>query len=366
MPAGALASTIGLVKGCVPTRSTIPILNHVHVSASSGEVCVRGTNLDMDAVARCEADVAQDGAVALPGEILAGIVKRMPKSQMVTVSHDGEGRAEVVCGAARYALRVLPADDFPKPRGTAEGATFDMPCAVLRGMIETTRYALSSGDDTRLFTLGAYLHVKDDRLAIVSNDGHRLARQSCALPAGAADMPGAIIPGMAMREIHGMLDDGDVRVTVTDAEIRVEVARLRFASVLIDTSYPPYERVIPDLSGPHITIKPRALSDALERAAVLYTGTDVKAPSIGLQASNGAVEMDAGLAQFDTGKEAVDAAVHDLTASFRLNVKYFAEMLKLWPSDIDLDIQVTDGNGPVVFTASEMPDVLHLIMPQRK
>jgi DNA polymerase III subunit beta len=76
LPAGALAHAVGLVKGCVPSRTTIPILNHVLIEASIGTIAVRGTNMDMFAKATSGADVGRDGAAALPGDVLHGIVKR--------------------------------------------------------------------------------------------------------------------------------------------------------------------------------------------------------------------------------------------------------------------------------------------------
>lgn len=363
VPAGALANAVGLVKGCVPARSTIPILNHVLVSATAGEIVVRGTNLDMEATARSGADVAADGAAALPGEILLGIVKRLPKSDLVQV-READGRAEIRCGAAKYALRILPPEDFPVARSdVADGVTFTIACQQLRGLFEMTRYALCN-DESRRYLGGVFLHVGDEMLVAVASDGKRLARRTCPLPDGAVEMPGVIVPANAVREICAMLEEGDASVTVTEDRIRVETAGFTFSSSLIDSRFPAYNQLIPEATGAHVTVKPRALIDALDRASVLYTGTDIKAPAAWFRAGNGALDMDAGVAQFDTGTETIDAVVHDATAKFRVNLKFLAEMLKLWP-EVDLDIQSSPDGGPILFTAREIPDVTHIIMPQK-
>jgi DNA polymerase-3 subunit beta len=210
-----------------------------------------------------------------------------------------------------------------------------------------------------------FLHVADGQLAAAASDGHRLARRLCALPGGAADMPGVIVPGNAVREIVAMLEEGDATVTVGESLIRISVPDLTFSSSLIGSTFPPYDRLISFERQPEITVHPRVMIEAIERALVLYQGTDIKMPAAIFRAADGKLNMDAGAARFDTGSEEIEATIHASDARFRCNVKYLAEMLKVWPADVDLDIQ-TNNDGPILFTAGDAPDMTHIIMPQHK
>ena len=51
-------------------------------------------------------------------------------------------------------------------------------------------------------------------LRAVATDGHRLARFEMALPAGAADMPGVIVPRKAVGELRKLIEE-----TADDVEV---------------------------------------------------------------------------------------------------------------------------------------------------
>lgn len=363
LPAGALATAVGLVKGCVPSRTTVPILNHVLVEARAGEIHVRGTNLEMEAAARSGADVAADGVAALPGDILHGIVKHIGRSDLVTVKLEGS-RASLAGGRSRYDLRALPPDDFPVAKTAEDGATFTIAAKTLAALFASTRYALSK-EESRWYLKGVNLCVSGEKLIATAADGHRLARRWCALPAGAASMPSVIVPADAVREMGDTLGDaeGDATVTVNASRIRVAIKDFTISSALIGSDFPNVDALIPPVNGAAVTVRTKALAEALERAFVVYQGTDVKAPAAKFVAGSKGLDLTAGVPGMDVGTEDVEATVHERGAVFSMNARYLAEMLKLWP-DVDLDIQPNGPGAPILFTAKDVPDMTHIIMPQ--
>lgn len=363
LPAGALAHAVGLVKGCVPARTTIPILNHVMVEATAGQIVVRGTNLDMEATARSGADVAADGAAALPGDILHGIVKRLDKSALVTVKLDSM-RALITCGRSRYELRALSPDDFPKRPDVEGGVIFTLPAQSLVSLFDATRYAVGD-DENRIYLSGVYLRALDNKIVAMASDGHRFGKRVAPMPAAAECMPPTIVPTGAVREICNALTDieGDATLTVSKSRVRLDIRDFAFSSSVIDSTYPNVDALIPEPTQPIATVKPKALAAAIERAFVVYSGTDTKAPVARFTTGSHGLDVVAGLPGMDQGTEDVEAVVHSRGEVFLLNAKYLAEMLKLWP-EVDLDIQPNGPGAPVLFTAKDVPDMLHIIMPQ--
>src|SRR5205814_8933907 len=69
----------------------------------------------------------------------------------------------------------------------------DLSAAELRGLIDRTRFAIST-EETRYYLNGIYLHAtKSNEVPViraVATDGHRLARVEITAPEGAAGMPG--------------------------------------------------------------------------------------------------------------------------------------------------------------------------------
>lgn len=368
LPAGALARVVGLVKGCVPGKTTLPVLSHVLIEAKAAEIMVRATNFDMECEARVPAEVKIEGSAAIPGDVLHGIVKRLVKSDEAGLTL-GSGRVTLVSGRSQYVLRALPPDEFPVFKPLApDGAAFTVDASALAGLIESTIYAVST-DETRVYLNGIYLHVADDRLAAMAADGHRMALREMPVPAGAEAMPGIIVPTTAAREILSLLGEvgGTAEIKVDDSKIRVEMPGVSFASRLIDGTFPPQARdKFPARNGAAFTVKPRLLVEAVERAILVYSGTDTKAPGAKLVGGLRGIDLTAGLAGHDMATEDVEAIVHQRGAEVRVNVRYLAEMLKLW-GDVDLDVQASEvPGGPVLFSSAEVPEVRHIIMPQTR
>lgn len=363
--AGELAKTLGLVRGCIPGRTTVPILGHVHIDAKAGAVTLRATDLSIEATASVGADVAVDGSVTVPGDILYGIASRLPKSAMATLAQDGDTVA-VTCGRARYALRVLPPEDFPVARNVGNGAVlFSTPARDLLAMLTATRWAMSS-EETRFYLCGIHFCVRGDALVTVATDGHRLARHISDLPAGAEGLPPIIIPSNAISQLCGALEgfDGEVSIAATDRMIRVETGSVSIVANLIDGTYPDFERVIPRSNSKTASAAVDDLAGALGRASVVIAGSTGTDPVIKLEAIGDGLAIGVKASQGDNGTEIVAAEISKPGAYAGLNSKYFAGMLSNWPSK-NIDIEISDPGAPVLFTASDCPAMTSVIMPRR-
>ena len=180
---GKFANALGLANGCV-RASTIPILSHIAVSAKASVVTVRATNQEREIEVEAPAQVAIEGGVVLPGEVLAGLVRRLPKAGELALSLKGD-RATIVSGAALFDLRTLPLVDFPEFREMPDDAvTFEVPCTDLKRLINETVYATYQGTMARLFERGVYLHVASNKLLAAATDSRRLALASADMPRG--------------------------------------------------------------------------------------------------------------------------------------------------------------------------------------
>ena len=130
------------------------------------------------------------------------------------------------------------------------GIPFKLAAADLRGLIDRTRFAIST-EETRYYLNGIYLHVSEFEGAAdapaVSTDGHRLASYALPLPDGAAGMPGVIVPRKTVGEIRKLIDEtgDDIEISLSDAKIRFAFDDAVLTSKLIDGTFPDYQRVIP-------------------------------------------------------------------------------------------------------------------------
>ena len=102
---------------------------------------------------------------------------------------------------------------------------FAVSACDLKRLIDKTGFAIST-EETRYYLNGIYLHAAGDEgtkcLRAVATDGHRLARGDTALPVGAENIPGVIVPRKTVAELRKLIDesDGDVMIALSDSKIR--------------------------------------------------------------------------------------------------------------------------------------------------
>lgn len=366
--AGSFAQAVGLVKGCVPAKSTIPVLSRVLIAARNGAINVRATNLDIEAEANSQADIAEEGLCAVQAEILHGVVKRFGKNDTVTIVADAIN-ARVTCGKSHYMLRVMPVDEFPvftEFEVTDDSRKFEIHAQSMVKLIETTIYAVELSGNSRQFLQGIYLSQQNDKLVAVASDGRRLAECSAPLPGGADGMPDVIIPILAALEIQKIISgyDGDITIHASPQRMRIDAGDASLTTRLIDGKYLDYQQFVPPMDKAAITVRPSMLCNAIDRAMMVYSGTDIKAPAAQLVSNGDGINLLTGIPGHDEAVESVDATVHKSSINIRVNAQFLAQMLKLWP-DVDVDVQDSvSAGGPILFQSKEVPNVRHVIMPQ--
>lgn len=366
--AGELSRIIGYVRGIVPSRTTIPILNNVRVSCNGGSLSITATNLCVEATAVAVCAVVTAGEITIPGHTLFGIAKALPKTKLMTVKID-DYRAIVTSGKSRYSLHTFPADDFPlmpQVEDDANHIRVSMPVSDLRISLDATRSA--AGDEpTRMYLNGVHVCIEGNSLAFVTTDGHRLIRRLGSLPHGIENLTPAIIPNEVVREIASMMavSEGDASVAISNSKISVAANGNTLIAKLIEGTYPDYMRVIPRSSHASLAVNAGVMSEAIDRLSVVYSGTDTKAPVATCTAKGKTIELTAGSSTSGFGSETIDAEVFE-SCEFSASAKYLSEMLKLWPSTATLEITSASLGSPILIVSKDEPSITHVLMPMKR
>src|ERR1700735_3124684 len=213
-----LLKALAHVQSVVERRNTIPILANVMIAVRDGKLTLTATDMEIAIVEDVPASTTRNGSCTAPAATLYEIVRKLPDGAEVELDHPG-GDAQLALRSGRYStsLVVLPTEDFPLMTAGALPHRFNLSAQVLRGLIDRTRFAIST-EETRYYLNGIYLHAAESEgtrvLRAVATDGHRLARVEEPLPEGAGSMPGVIIPRKTVNELRKLLDEvaGNVEI----------------------------------------------------------------------------------------------------------------------------------------------------------
>ena len=245
----ALLKSLGHVQSVVERRNTIPILSNVKIDAGDASVRLNATDMDLDIVEAATADVSTPGSTTVSAHTLYDIVRKLPDGAQIDIDAAGDGQVVLSAGRSRFTLASLPTDEFPVLSGGELPHQFTLSAAELRGLIDRTRFAIST-EETRYYLNGIYLHkAESDGTALlraVATDGHRLASVEVPLPAGAEEVPGVIVPRKAVAELRKLIDESgdEVAVSMSESKIRFAFDDAVLTSKLIDGTFPDRKSVV--------------------------------------------------------------------------------------------------------------------------
>ncbi len=363
-----LIKSLGHVQSVVEKRGTIPILGNVRLDVNDGQIELAATDMELAVVDKVAAEVSVAGSCTVPAHMLYDIVRKLSDDKAIEITELAEeARVEIKSGHSRFSLSTLPVDEFP---AIAEG---DLPHSFIltrdecKALIEKTRFAMST-EETRYYLNGVYLHEAEDDganvLRGVATDGHRLARMQVGLPAGAAGMPGVIIPRKAIIELSKLLEDApnEVKISLSDTKIRFVCGDVVLVSKLIDGSFPDYSRVIPTGNDKNLEVGASAFSQAVDRVSIISSD---KARGVKVSIADKQITLSASSNEQNSGEEAIDASFDGGEAmEIGFNSRYLLDVLSQIESNV-VRLTLADSNAPALLNDPDDIGALYVVMPMR-
>jgi len=369
-----IAAAMTSIAATIERSGTIPILKNARLEArkargGSGTLSLTGTDMDKALSLDIDADVSAAGAATAPAHMLLDLVGGIDPGAQIGFEYSVESsRMRVRAGRASWALATLPADDFPNLKHSDFSCEFDMPADALRDLLSRTAFAMS-GEETRFYLNGIYLHVADlngaepQALRAVATDSHRLAHASVDLPEGAAEMPGVIVPRDTVLLVDRLLKTAGetVRLQMSDTRIGLKIGSAQLVSKLVDGQFPDYTRVIPPVGKIKAEIPVAAMKAALKRVLIVNANKERR---VTWSIDKGSVTAIVEDPERGSAEESVDADVAGGSLRIGMNAFYAMSILEriagansVW--------SFSDSQSPIRIDDPEDAGARFVVMPLR-
>ena len=363
----ALLKSLAHVQSVVERRTTIPILSNVKLEGRSSSLSLNATDMDLDIIVSVPADVVRPGATTAPAHTFYEIVRKLPEGSQVEVEYNADdGQLTLRSGRSKFSLSCLPVEDFPVLSGGELPFSFTLAAAELKTLIDRTRFAIST-EETRYYLNGIYLHAatgaNGDVLRAVATDGHRLARVDVTLPAGAAGMPGVIIPRKTVAELRKLIEETDSEITVSLSETKLKFAfgDAVLTSKLIDGTFPDYERVIPADNDKILEVNCKSFAQAVDRVSAISTE---KSRAIKLSLEKGTATLSASSPENGSAVEEIEADYQSTPLEIGFNSRYLMDILAQVEGE-SARFAMADAASPTVVREVADGGAIYVLMPMR-
>ena len=364
---GELLRALNHVTSVVERRTTIPILSNVLLKATDTTVSFKATDLEREVIEEAPASVETPGTLTVPAHMLHDIVRKLPDGAQVELQREAEReRLTLTAGHSRFALQLLPAEDFPDIAVGSLPHTFEISSADLKRLIEKTRFAIST-EETRYYLNGIYLHTasRGDSVSLraVATDGHRLAQVDLPLPAGAEGMPGVIIPRKTVNELHRLLEAsaGAVTVSVSDSKIRFEIGTVTLTSKLIDGTFPDYARVIPQANDKELTVSNSDFMSAVDRVSTIASE---RGRAVKLNVDGNKLVLSVNNPEGGSATEEIGVDYRSSALEIGFNARYLLDIAGQLEGD-EARFMLSDPGSPAMVRDNTDGGALYVVMPMR-
>ncbi|WP_131749492.1 DNA polymerase III subunit beta [Frankia sp. Cppng1_Ct_nod] len=362
----------------LPTRATsqLQVLAGLMLDATGPALKIAAFDYEVAAQCGVDATITEEGRALVSGKLLAEITRALP-SAPVDLQTDGT-RVVLTCGNARFTLPTMSVDDYPTlppmpaVTGHIEGAAF-------AGAV--SQVAIAAGkDDTLPVLTGVRIEIDGETLTLAATDRYRLAVRKLKWRPTAEMVEGvAMVPARTLSDTAKSLSGSGVEVAIALGSGPSGEALAGFAgggrqttTRLVDGSFPPYQRLLPDSSPLTAQIEISPFAEAVKRVALVAART---APvQLGFSADH--LVLEAGVGGEAQAQETLPIGYEGPDLSIAFNPAYLLDGLGALESDVvhigfaSADDADEAAKKPAILTGKapddgEVPDYRYLLMPIR-
>jgi DNA polymerase-3 subunit beta len=354
-------ASLGVAARGVSTRSAIQTLSGVLVRAEGGRVELQATDMELGIRVSAPAQAERDGEAVVPGRLLLDVVRSLPKDDLSFEYRSSQQDVELVSGTAKFHLRTLPREDFPKLPEPG-GSTMRVPS---RAFVETiNRVARSaSRDETRPHLTGVLVSASGQELRMVATDSYRLSVKETSLEQPLDGELEANVPARTLQElgrIAGTEEEGEIEIAALENQVVFSVGDTVLSSRLVEGRFPNYRQLLPETFEHELRLSTAELLEVVRRISLLAQ----KNAPLRMAFSDGALEVSAQTPDVGEASESLPVPFKGEPLEIGFNPEFLRDGLESAES-AELVLKLISPLRPGLVQSGDDGGFTYLVMPIR-
>jgi DNA polymerase III subunit beta len=361
-----LVEALSTAGRAVATRGgALPVLSGVRLEVVGDQLRLAGSDLDLTIQVDAAVNGLEDGVSVLPARLIAEIVRALEPGAVTFES--GEDEVRVTSGRSQFAVRILPADEFPRLPFPGEGDTAaggDAVTLQAAELAEALRQVVraASSDDSLPVISGVLMTAEGAGLRLVATDRYRLAVRDLPGTSVLREGQKVLVPGRALSELQRLLSGAEsVTLRLGERDASFEVGSVRLTTRLIEGEFPPYQKLIPEAMPNRLIVNREALLDAVRRVRLLVK--DAITP-VRVSLRPDGVECTVITQELGQATEDLDAKYEGTELVMGFNPSFLIDGLEAVGGD-EIALETLDPMKPATVRSTDGGDYLYLLMPVR-
>lgn len=351
---------LSAVIGAVPAKATLPILETILFESEDGKLKLTATDLEISIIEYIEADIEEEGAVAIPARRLLETLRQLANIP-VFFKVDERKNVNFRTDSGSYKLVGDDADEFPEVPSLENGVEINAPSEAVNKAIHKTLFAVST-DDLRPAMMGVYFKIGTEESKFVATDGYRLVEYTHREITGSGEID-FIVPDKALNLIQKTTHADTTEITVTADHARFKNGNTIVITRLINEQYPNYDSVIPRDNDKFLTIGKDQMLATVRRVSIFSSSTTRQ---IRLLLEHDKLTIRAeDLDMSSEAKEVINCEYSNENLEIGFNAKYLGDVLNnIDDTNVSFEFSTPNRAGIVKpAEKDENEDILMVVMP---
>jgi DNA polymerase III subunit beta len=357
-----LLGRLGIAVRGVSTRSAIQSLAGVLLQVENGRLELQATDMELGVRAALDVESAREGSAVVPGRLLLDVVRALPKDELSLEYRPAQQDVEVTSGSARFHLRTLPAEDFPRLPEAPDADALSVPAqAFVETALRVARSA--SRDETRPHLTGVLVSAAERELRMVATDSYRLSVKRTALERPLVGSLEANVPARTLQELGRVAQASGaeaIGVAALESQVVFTVADVVLSSRLVEGRFPNYQQLLPESYEHELRLARGELLEVVRRIGLLAQ----KNAPLRLRFEEGELSVSAQTPDVGEASESLPVPFNGDPLEIGFNPEFFRDGLESVESD-ELQLKLISPLRPGLIQSDGDGDFLYLVMPIR-
>jgi DNA polymerase III subunit beta len=354
-----LVTLIGKIQNMIPTKPAMPILANILLEAVDDQLIVSGTDLTVSMRCYLNANVLEEGAIALPARRFFQLIRELGPAEIKISTHTSE-HAEISSGSSLFKIHGMNKMEFPHLPSLAGAPEMQCTSGQLREMFAKTVFA-AAREDSRYTLNGVQVQICDRTATLIGTDGKRLAKVSSSVVVDTSVQGSFVIPIKAVEEMIHMLEGNEAKATLVLSadKAALECGQSTLITKLLAGQFPDVERIIPKQTQHRLTVHREELMSLLRQVSLFTSQTS---NSVRFLFEPGELHLSAMSSEIGEGCVCMPVDFTGTRFEIAFNPFYFLDILRHSRDEV-IYIGLNDPHNPALITDSTQAQFV--LMPMR-
>ena len=354
----SLLKGVSIVSKAVPSRTTMPILNCILIDASANEIKLTANDMELGIETVIEGEIVERGIIALDAKFFSEIVRKLSDNDVV-IESDDTFQTTITCEKAKFNIVGKSGEDFSYLPYIEKNESISISQFTLKDVVRQTIFSIADNDTNKLMT-GELFEINENRLRVVSLDGHRISIRNIELKESYSPLK-VVVPGKTLQEISKILTgeaEDMVDIFFADNHILFEFDETKVVSRLIEGEYFHIDQMLSSDYDTKVKINKREFLNCIDRATLLIREGDKKPIILNIQDGSLQLKINSFVGSMNEEIE-IEKEGKDLLIGF--NPKFFIDALRVI-DDEEVTLYMVNPKAPC-FIKDDAGTYVYLILP---